>query len=234
MVVRDVPRRRTLQYQWLPDASTAVSEPAPPAARAAASGQQRDEPRIAPGTPAEIGPVNFLIARALGIATGGNPPNLFTTLARHRRLFRPWLRFAATLMPRGMLPRVDSELVILRVAHNTDCEYEWRHHERLALISGLTAEEVQRVREDGIAPSWSDRHRLLLRAVDELHADREISSGLWNELRPLLRDDELIELCMLAGHYEMLAMTLNTLRIAPDPLPDEPPLIARAIRRWRR
>jgi AhpD family alkylhydroperoxidase len=199
-----------------------------------APGQQRDEPRIAPGTATEIGRVNFLIARALGIATGGHPPNLFTTLARHRRLFRPWLRFAASLMPGGRLPRVDSELVILRVAHNTGCDYEWRHHERLALISGLTTEEVQRVRQDDISPTWSERHRLLLRAVDELHADREISSGLWSELRPLLREDELIELCMLAGHYEMLAMTLNTLRIAPDPLPDKPPLIARAIQRRRR
>jgi AhpD family alkylhydroperoxidase len=199
-----------------------------------ARSQQRDEPRIAPGTAADIGPVNFLIARALGVATGGHPPNLFTTLARHRRLFRPWLRFAGSLMPGGRLPRVDSELVILRVAHNTGCEYEWRHHERLAQISGLTAEDVQRVRQEPVAPDWSDRHRLLLRAVDELHADCEISLGLWSELRPLLRDDELIELCMLAGHYEMLAMTLNTLRIAPDPLPDKPPLIARAIQRWRR
>ena len=42
------------------------------------------------------------------------------TIARHRRLFRPWLRFAATLMPGGVLPRADSELVILRVAHNAE------------------------------------------------------------------------------------------------------------------
>jgi hypothetical protein len=26
----------------------------------------------------------------------------------------------------------------------------------------------------------------------------------------------LIELCMLIGHYEMLAMTLNSLRVEPD------------------
>ena len=61
----------------------------------------------------------------------GRPPNLFSTLARHRRLFRAWLRFAGALMPRGSLPRADTELVILRVAHNSRCEYEWRHHERL-------------------------------------------------------------------------------------------------------
>ena len=75
-------------------------------------------PRIAPGTLREIGPLNALIARAIGVATRSGPPNIFTTLARHRRLFRRWLRFAGALMPGGRLPRVDTELLILRVAHN--------------------------------------------------------------------------------------------------------------------
>ncbi len=35
-------------------------------------------------------------------------------------------------------------------------------------------------------------------------------------LRARLSDVELIELCMLAGHYEMLAMTLNALRVQPE------------------
>ena len=40
-------------------------------------------------------------------------------------------------------------------------------------------------------------------------------AGLWGALRPLLSDAELIELCMLVGHYEMLAMTLNSLGVEP-------------------
>jgi AhpD family alkylhydroperoxidase len=173
-------------------------------------------PRIAPGTPREIGLVNALIARAIGIATRSGPPNIFTTLARHRRLFRRWLRFAAGLMPRGTLPRDDTELVILRVAHNCGCEYEWGHHERIAQSTGLTADQVQRVRDGAPAGGWAPHQALLLRAADELHADREISDALWAQLRPLFSDQELIELCMLVGHYEMLAMTLNTLRVEPD------------------
>ena len=38
-------------------------------------------------------------------------------------------------------------------------------------------------------------------------------------LRPLLSDEELIELCLLVGHYEMLAMTLNSLQVEPDEVP---------------
>jgi AhpD family alkylhydroperoxidase len=186
-----------------------------------------ETPRIEPGGKSEIGVTNFLITRVVGLATGGRPPNVFTTLARHRRLFRRWLRFAGALMPGGLLPRADSELVILRVAENCHCEYERLHHERLGRAAGLSADEVQRVRQGPDAEGWSTRGRLLLRAVDELHAERTISAGLWEELRRELSEPELIELCMLTGHYEMLAMTLNALAVAPDELPAAPP---RALR----
>jgi AhpD family alkylhydroperoxidase len=173
-------------------------------------------PRIAPGTTADIGRVNSVIVRVIGLATGGRPPNVFTTLARHRGLFRRWLLFAGALMPGGRLPRADTELVILRVAHNCDCAYEWGHHERLGRRAGLTPGEIERVRAGADADGWSERQALLLRAADELHASRTLSDDLWDALRPLLNDQELIELCMLIGHYEMLAMTLNALSVEPE------------------
>jgi len=173
-------------------------------------------PRIAPGTAADIGRVNWLIARAIGIATRSGPPHVFTTLGRHRRLFRRWLRFAGALMPGGKLPRADTELVILRVAHNCGCEYEWRHHVRLGRRAGLTADDIERVRAGAQADGWTPRQALLLRTADELHATRTLSDDLWGELRPLMNDQELIELCMLTGHYEMLAMTLNALCVEPE------------------
>jgi hypothetical protein len=57
---------------------------------------------------------------------------------------------------------------------------------------------------------------MLLAAADELHRDGEIGDELWGRLVAELDEVDLIELCMLIGHYEMLAMTLNTLRVAPD------------------
>ena len=186
-------------------------------------------PRIPPGTARDVGRINFTIARAIGLATGGGPPHIFTTLGRHRGLFRKWLRFAGALMPGGKLPRAESELLILRVAHNCGSEYEWRHHERIGQSAGLSADEVQRVRQGPEAEGWSPRRRMLLRAADELHADREISDALWPSLRAELSDAELIELCILVGHYEMLAMTLNSLRVEPDPVPDGPPSRLQAL-----
>lgn len=188
----------------------------------------RSGARIEPGTRRDVGILNFGIARLLGLATGGARPNVFTTLARHRGLFRRWLWFAGALMPGGLIPRRDSELVILRVAHNTGCDYEWHHHERLGRLAGLSQDEVTRVRLGGTADGWSERQALLLAAADELHAERTISDALWSKLAGLLSDRELIELCLLIGHYEMLAMTLNALQVEPDRAATGPP--ARAMR----
>ena len=122
------------------------------------------------------------------------------------------------LLPGGKLPRVDSELVILRVAHNCHSEYEWRHHERLGPAAGLTRAQVDAVgtAEAASSPDLSDHQRLLVRAADELHNARELSDELWAQLGERLSEVELIELCMLVGHYEMLAMTLNSIRVQPD------------------
>jgi alkylhydroperoxidase family enzyme len=172
--------------------------------------------RIAPGDRRQLGWLNFGIARLAGLATRGKPPNIFTTLGRHRGLFRRWLWFAGALMPGGKLPREETELVILRVAHNSCSEYEWSQHERIGRRAGLSEEEISRVRAGAEAPGWSERRALLLRAADEMHEGHQIGKELWAELSRHLDEVLLIELCMLIGHYEMLAMTLNTLEVEPE------------------
>src|SRR5688500_10960009 len=99
------------------------------------------DPRIAPGSRADVGWINWTIASVGGRVTGTGPLNLFLTLGRHRKLFRAWLRFAGRLMPRGRLSRRESELVILRVAHLRDSAYEFEHHVRLGRRAGLGADE---------------------------------------------------------------------------------------------
>ena len=103
------------------------------------------EPRVAPGSRRDVGLVGWAISWVSGRVSGTGPPNLFLTLGRHRSLLRAWLHFGGRLMPGGRLPRRDTELVILRVAHLRSCEYEQEHHRHLAGRSGLTAADVERV-----------------------------------------------------------------------------------------
>jgi alkylhydroperoxidase family enzyme len=172
--------------------------------------------RIRPGSRSEIGLLNTLLASTSGRAVGTEPLKLFTTMARHRRLFRGWLRFAAALTLRGKLPRVDAELVILRVAANCGSAYEQRHHERIARASGLSSAQISALEQRADAHPWTPRQLALLNAVDELHRTRMLTDAAWHAAAGHLDHVQLVELCMLVGHYEMLAMLLNSAGVQPD------------------
>jgi AhpD family alkylhydroperoxidase len=173
-------------------------------------------PRIAPGSRREVGLPGWAISRVAGRVSGTAPPNLFLTMGRQRKLFRGWLRFAGRLMPGGSLPRRETELVILRVAHLCSCRYEFEHHLKLGRRAGLTDADFARVVDGPDAEGWSPRERAMLEAVDELHRDRDMADSTWTALREHLSEPETVELCLLAGHYEMLATFIGTLRIQPD------------------
>jgi AhpD family alkylhydroperoxidase len=173
--------------------------------------------RIAPGTRRELGSAIWVFSRLAGRATRTAPPAIFTTLGRGRGLFWGWLHFAGKLMPGGKLPRRETELVILRVAALRECDYEFAHHERLGRRAGVTAEDVARVRLGSAADGWSANESLLLRAAEELVTTKDLGDETWAELRAAYDERVLIELLLLVGHYDMLATTLLTLRVEPDP-----------------
>lgn len=171
-----------------------------------------------PGDRDALGVVNTAVCAVAARRFGVPVPNVFATLARHRRLFRAWLRFAARLMPYGTLPRVDAELVILRVAVECGSDYEWHQHVRLARRAGLSDEQIERVGAGPDALGWTDHQRALLRSVGELTVDRTIGADTWAALSTAYDQTQLIEVCLLIGQYEMLAGTLNALGVEPDPI----------------
>lgn len=173
-------------------------------------------PRIAPGARAQLGLVNWALIEIGGRLAGTGPPNVMTTLGRHRGLFRRWLLFASGLMPGGRLPRQDTELVILRTAHLCASAYELDHHERIGARVGLSAEQLARVAQGAHVAGWSARHQAVLAATEELHREHCVSQPTWDLLSVHFDERQLIELCLLAGHYQMLAGTLNSLAVQLD------------------
>ena len=172
-------------------------------------------PRIAPGGRREIGLLATGFSRIAGRVMGTNPPNIFTTLARTRTLFWGWLIFAGRLMPGGKLPRRESELVILRVAGRRGSEYELVQHRLMGARVGLTPDEIERA-ERGVHTRWGERDAARLAAADELVAARDLSDETSAALRRQFDERTCIEILMLAGHYDLLATVLGTLRVVPD------------------
>jgi alkylhydroperoxidase family enzyme len=175
------------------------------------------EVRVPPLARWWLDPAAAFVGGVSALVTRGDPPRIFGTLARHPLLFYRWLPFASAFMVGTELPRPDVELVILRTACNSASRYEYAQHVALAARAGLEPDAVERVAKGPAAPGWTSRQALLLRATDELHRHRAITDGTWEELAAELHPRQLIELCLLVGHYEMLAMTLNSLGVDPEP-----------------
>ncbi len=143
---------------------------------------------------------------------GARTLNIFATLVRHPRLFRRWMPFGGVLLS-GSIPARERELLILRTGHNCGSAYEWHQHVRLALETGLTEEEIDRVRRGPDDGGWDPFDAALLRAADELHGDNRIGDSTWAALAARYDDKQLIEVCMLVGQYHLVAFTLNSLGV---------------------
>ncbi|WP_405178516.1 carboxymuconolactone decarboxylase family protein [Nocardia sp. NBC_01377] len=174
------------------------------------------QPRISPGRLRELGPINWVVWQVLSRAAGTADAHLFSTLGRTGGLFRGWLHYSGKLMPGGRLTRHESELVILRVAHLRECDYETDHHIRLGRRAGVTRDILERLRTGPDAPGWSPAHRALLTAVDRIVATRDIDDAAWSELAAHYDERRLIEIVLLANQYEGLASTITALRIQRD------------------
>ena len=111
-------------------------------------------------------PLATVVASLAGRVTHTEPHRIFTTLARHRQLFRRWLPLGDMLLLRGDLPRSDAELLILRTAWNCGCWYEWVQHAGLAPSHGLTKANVEAIPDWRSTGTWSPRQHHLHESVD--------------------------------------------------------------------
>ncbi|MGH3521470.1 MAG: carboxymuconolactone decarboxylase family protein [Mycobacterium sp.] len=172
--------------------------------------------RIPSGGLRELGLINWIVAKLAARTVRAPEMHLFTALGQHKRLFLAFMPYSGALL-RGRLPRADTELVILRVAHLRACEYELQHHRPMARRRGLDTQT-----QDAIfgwpdaSDRLTDRQRALLRATDDFVNNRSISAEVWQQLSDHLDRRQLIEFCMLAGQYDGLAATMSALDIPLD------------------
>jgi alkylhydroperoxidase family enzyme len=172
------------------------------------------DPRSPRIPPLPAGEWNDFLQRLLEASPGGRerPLNIFTTLARSPDVFRRWIGFGASLL-QGTIGDRERELVILRVAYLTESEYEWAQHVPMARAAGVTEAEVEALLMARERYEWPHADDVLLRVADELDFLGFLEDETWDGAHAVLGDAGMIELLMLVGQYQMVAMILRTLRI---------------------
>ena len=186
------------------------------------------EPRIAPLAPPDWPEAMQGALAALRPANPRHPSpprdpnrpkglNVLGTLAHHPELTTAFhtltghVLFGSTITPR------QRELLVLRVAHRRQAEYEWAQHVVLAGDAGIGPEEIERLITGPDAPEWDPLDAALLRAADELVADAQIADATWAVLREHLDVQQLMDVVFTVGTYEVLAMALNSFGVELDP-----------------
>jgi alkylhydroperoxidase family enzyme len=172
-------------------------------------------PRIPPLEPPYEPELQALLARM-------TPPDapeilaLFRVLAHHPQLAERMTGWGGFLLGRrATLPLRDREIVIDRACARCGAEYEWGVHvAAFAQAAGLTPEQSRAIADPSADDaSLSERDRLLVALVDQLHETAHVTDELWGQLAQHWNTQQLLELLMLAGWYRAISYVCNAARV---------------------
>lgn len=173
-------------------------------------------PRIPPLADSELSPDQAAALEPLRRGPVG-PLNIFRTLAHAPAALTAFLAWGNYILSKkNALPPREREIVILRIGFLCRSGYEWTQHHAIGLRSGLTAEEIARIKQGADAPGWSAADAALIRACDELHARQFVSDATWRELNAHFSDKQCMDAVFTAGQYTQVSMLLNTFGVQLD------------------
>jgi alkylhydroperoxidase family enzyme len=150
------------------------------------------------------------------VAREGRVLNIYRTLVAHPKLLKRWGVFGTHVLYKSTLPARERELLILRTGWLCQSEYEWGQHVIIGKGTGLTDDDINRVKAGPDAEGWSSYDATLLRAADELHNDAFISDATWEALSDRYDTQQVIDLIFAVGQYHIVSMALNSLGVQLD------------------
>ena len=79
----------------------------------------------------------------------------------------------------------------------------------------LETDEIEKIK-DGPQGEWNQLDSLVLRATDELHAEKQISEETWTSLLEFWSEQQLMDLVFAVGQYTLVSMALKTFGVPLD------------------
>jgi 4-carboxymuconolactone decarboxylase len=154
-----------------------------------------------------------LVAKIRG-ARGGQLHVFYRALLHSPGLASGWFEFNNAVRFGTRLDDRVRELVIMRVAALTGCEYVWQVHEaQYAAAAGVTPQQVAALREGSRSSIFDARERALLAYVEAMTRDVAVPDDVFTEMSRHFGDRETVEVTVLVGAYNMQTRVLRALGI---------------------
>jgi 4-carboxymuconolactone decarboxylase len=147
----------------------------------------------------------------------GSRYNFTHWFANHPELATNWMRYNHALSRGEMDPRL-REIVVMRVSHRYQSDYEWNLHVQISAALGFGEAEFSAIKEGPDAALFTDKERICLQATDALIDHHDIDDALWAKIAANLNRKEQMELLFMVGSYTLLAWVLKTVRMPLEDL----------------
>ena len=177
-------------------------------------------PRIAPLSPPYDAEIAAALEKWMPPGSGRPPLMLFRTLYQNPEISNRMRPLGAGILgPGSSLDTREREILIDRTCARCGCEYEWGVHvaafgSLVGLSPGQLEDTVSGVVKDEI---WSERERLLIKTVDELHETSMVSDELWQQLAANWSTPEILEVIIAVGWYHLICFVANAARVDLEP-----------------
>ena len=157
-----------------------------------------------------------LVAKIRG-ARGGRLHGFYQALLHNPALASAWFDFNnAVRFETGLADRA-RELVIMRVAALTGCDYVWSVHQaQYAAPAGVTPREMGALRDRRETGVFEARDSALLDYVDAMTQKVAVPDAVFAALRGHYSERETVEITVLIAAYNMHTRLLKALAIEPE------------------
>ncbi len=134
--------------------------------------------------------------------------NVFKTLLYLKANMLFYVLFFNSVYKKGTIPQAEKEKIIFRIAWKTGSTYEYVHHFQEAKKIGVTLDDIMQLCTENVQDT---RLHTLCACADDLIANQQISTENLAKLKEIYSDNQIVEFCMLVGHYVMVAGLNNSL-----------------------
>jgi alkylhydroperoxidase family enzyme len=141
--------------------------------------------------------------------------NIFRAFSHSPEALRRFMKLGSYFLDEGKLDPKLRELAILRAGYLCRAPYEFAQHVSFARNVGLSDSQIRGVAEPH-GGLFDPREMAVLAYAGEMTADAGVSDATFAAVASFLNEEEIVELTLVTGYYNLVSRALNALQVDID------------------
>lgn len=140
--------------------------------------------------------------------------NVYRSIAHEPAVVETLRSYIGATWEHSGLDNRPRELLLLALAREIDAAYEWHQHVRIAILEGISPNEIRQI-SAGNFENFSETERVLMRYA-QTAARTEVTDNDIDRLREQFTPDEISGITALIGAYICLNIILKALDVETE------------------